>query len=276
MKVKSLFLLLVFCLLPGICLCAQADEAEITPATEAGEDLDLYGVLELFQEAEDLESFEKALNDEKSEVNNLDLDENGEVDYIRVVEHVEGNTHVIILQVPLGENEYQDVATIEIEKKGEEDYTLQVVGDEEIYGEDYIVEPDPEPEDKSTVVVIATVRIVRLIFAPGYRPWISPWRWLHYPGWWRPWKPVARSIHMSRVRRFHKSHFRHTKVRRSPRASSVHQKHRRSSKKAVKKKNPHAQPAKTQKGKTKTTKKKKKKRTPDRFELPRLLPGLQC
>jgi len=34
-------------------------------STNAGEDLDLYGVLDLFAEAENLEEFEKALNDEE-------------------------------------------------------------------------------------------------------------------------------------------------------------------------------------------------------------------
>jgi hypothetical protein len=266
MKVKSLFLLLVFALIPSVCLCSQTDVTVVAPATEAGEDLDLYGVLELFKEAEDLEALEKALNDPKSEVNNLDLNEDGEVDYIRVVEHVEGNTHVITLQVPLGDDDYQDMATIEIEKKGEEDYTLQCVGEEEIYGEDYIVEPDPEPQDKTTVVVIRTLPIVRLIFRPGYRPWVSPWRWRRYPGWWKPWRPVARSVHRSRVRRFHKPGFRHTKVRRSPRARNMHQKHRRSSTKAKKGKT-------TQRTKTQTQKK-KKKRTPDRFDFPYLWPHL--
>ncbi|UCE41039.1 MAG: hypothetical protein JSV17_16625 [Candidatus Aminicenantes bacterium] len=117
MKVKSLILAFTLCLLPCIGLCTQSDMTIVSPLTEAGEELDLYGVLELFQEAEDLEAFEKALNDPNSEVNNLDLDENGKVDYIRVEEYVEGNTHVIVLQVPLEENEYQDVTTIEIEKK---------------------------------------------------------------------------------------------------------------------------------------------------------------
>ena len=45
------------------------------------------------------------------------LDE--EVDFIRVVEEVSGETHLVVLQVPMGEDDYQDVATIEIEKDDE-------------------------------------------------------------------------------------------------------------------------------------------------------------
>ena len=77
-----------------------------------------------------MEEFEKALNDEKQGINNLDLNEDGEVDYMKVDEIVEENTHLIILQVEIEENDFQDVATIEIEKNSEEDYSLQDVGSE--------------------------------------------------------------------------------------------------------------------------------------------------
>ena len=51
-----------------------------------GDNLDLNGVLELFKESKDVEDFEKKLNTESNGVNNLDLNEDGEVDYIRVVD----------------------------------------------------------------------------------------------------------------------------------------------------------------------------------------------
>ena len=249
MKIKSLLLIFGVCLLPCIGLCAQSDVTVVTPLTEAGEDLDLYGVLELFQEAEDLEAFEKALNDPNSEVNNLDLDENGEVDYIRVEEYVEGDTHVLVLQVPLGENEYQDVATIEIEKKGETEYTLQAVGNEEIYGENYMIEPNPEPAGGSTAIVIVTLPIVRLVFRPGYQPYRSPWRWHRYPGWWKPWKPVPRSIHRTRVIRFHRHLWRPAKVRHSIHSHNIYMTKKKVSPKAtkIKKKPPKKKPTKKKK-----------------------------
>ena len=51
-------------------MMAQAVE----PATETGEDLDLYAVIDLFKESESIEDFEQALNGESNGVNNLDLD----------------------------------------------------------------------------------------------------------------------------------------------------------------------------------------------------------
>lgn len=296
MKAKFLAFVLVFGFLCGSGLYAQG---EMTPATEAGEDLDLYGVLELFRVAENLEALEKALNEEASEVNNLDLDGNGEVDYIRLEEHVSGNAHVIVLQVPLGENDFQDVADIEIEKLGENDYTLQIVGNEELYGPNYIIEPNPEaglpddpliehgyqsdyeylippaeyeelltenlpvrsvlePNNSAVVIVIGAIPCVRIMFRPGYRPWISPIRWLLWPRWWRPWRPVARSIHRSRVRRFNQRHWRTTTRRRSTRSRNMYQTQKKSSPKAAKGKPTRKKKAPDSKNKAKTTKKKKK------------------
>lgn len=101
-----------------------------------GDNFSLEGALSLFKDAEDLEAFEKALNTESSEVNNLDLNEDGEVDYIRTEDFTEGDVHAIVLQAVLGEDEMQDIAVIEIEKTGAEEAVLQIVGDEEIYGEE--------------------------------------------------------------------------------------------------------------------------------------------
>jgi cystathionine beta-lyase family protein involved in aluminum resistance len=86
------------------------------------EGLDLYVAAKIFKDSENLEEYEKALNDPAIGINNLDLDEDGYIDYIRIVEQVVDDTYMIMLQVPLGQNEFQDVATIEIEKTGNENY----------------------------------------------------------------------------------------------------------------------------------------------------------
>ena len=106
-------------------VAAQEDEAQ-----GPGDNFDLTGALDAFSKAKSLEEFEKTINDPDSQINNLDLNEDNDVDYVRVVEEVEGQTHIFILRVPLGENEEQDIATIDLEKVGEEDVTAQIVGDE--------------------------------------------------------------------------------------------------------------------------------------------------
>lgn len=141
MKRSFLRLLLFIFLVFGV-IQSQAQEKVtiVAPTSEAAEGLDLHAVAEVFKDSPNLKEFEKTLNDPDEGINNLDLDENGEVDFIRVVEEISGDTHIIILQTLLGENEIQDVATIEIEKSGE-DYNMQVSGDEMIYGSHYYIVP---------------------------------------------------------------------------------------------------------------------------------------
>ena len=183
----------------GLAIIPGFSKNKTTAVSQVGEDLDLYAVLELFEESENLEEFEKALNDQEKGVNNLDLNEDGEVDYIKVDESIEENTHLIILQVEVEENDFQDVATIEIEKNADDDYVLQVIGAEELYGEDYIVEPESDTSGSSTTVVhVHTWPIVVVMYSPGYSPWRSPWRWAARPMWWRPFRMVARSAYRNR------------------------------------------------------------------------------
>jgi hypothetical protein len=170
------------------------DVSVVAPTSEAAEGLDLQAVAELFKDAKDLEEFEKSLNDPEVGVNNLDLDDNGEVDFIRVMEETSDDVHVIVLQVPLGENEFQDVATIEVEKNGEEEYNMQVRGNEVIYGADYYIAP--------VQVHVHTWPIIPWIFRPVYHPYRSVFYFGFYPRWWHPWHPVAVHVYHTRTVRF--------------------------------------------------------------------------
>jgi hypothetical protein len=106
-----------------------------------GDNLNLYAVLDLFQKSETLEGFEQSLNNADSKVNNLDLNGDNKIDYIRVIDNVKGTAHAIVLQVAVNQKENQDVAVIEVEKSDDGKVQIQVVGDEQLYGKNYIVEP---------------------------------------------------------------------------------------------------------------------------------------
>ena len=192
MKLGQMMILLMLAACVG--LVSAQETAVVTPASEAAEGLDLQAVGELFKDAENLEEFEKALNDPETGVNNMDLDDNGEVDYIRVVEEVYDDTHIIILQVGLGEDEYQDVATIEVEKSGDDEYNMQVHGNEDIYGEDYYVAP--------SVVHIHTWPIITWMYRPAYRPYVSVYRFGYYPRWWKRRAPVRVTVYNTRLVRY--------------------------------------------------------------------------
>jgi len=82
----------------------------------------------------------------KNNVNNLGLNDDGEIDYISVDDIKNGNTHIIVLSTYLLETEKQDIATISIEKTGEEQAFLQIEGDSNLYAKNTIIEPIEEKE----------------------------------------------------------------------------------------------------------------------------------
>ncbi len=239
MNIRFFKLIPLFLLLFGFSLgYAQKKVTIVASTSEAADDLDLKAVSELFKDSKNLEDFEKALNDPELGVNNLDLDENGEVDFIRVVEEVADNIHVIILQVPLGENEFQDVATIEIEKTGSEEYNMQIHGNEVIYGPDYYVVP--------AHVYVHRWVVIHWIYRPVYRPYRSGFYFGYYPRWWKPYRPVSIKVYRTRaVKVTNKKTYIHTrrvksikKVNYKPRKSTLVKRKttvRRPGKNAVKK-----------------------------------------
>src|SRR3954470_16792587 len=96
----------------------------------AGDNLDLYAVLDLFQKSKTIEAFEKSLNDEKEKINNLDLNLDKKVDFIKVITTKEDSAYTFILRVDVTKTESQDVAVILLNKeKGK--ISMQIVGDEE-------------------------------------------------------------------------------------------------------------------------------------------------
>lgn len=217
MKKASLLLLMI-----SSFTFAFAQEADSTGME--GDNLDLNGVLELFKDSEDIEDFEKKLNTESNGVNNLDLDDDGEVDYIRVVDYADDDAHSFALQVPVSETESQDVAVIEMEEVDNETVNLQVIGDSELYGEDYMVEPADE-QNVSTVVNVYGWRPVRHVYGPKYVVYASPWRYRSHPKWFRPWKRVAWAVYHPRVRHYHRPFYRRVSVRRCHRAHKHYRRH---------------------------------------------------
>jgi hypothetical protein len=196
---------------------ARAQEPGVDSTGLPGDHFSLQGALQLFQNAASPEAFELALNTESNHVNNLDLNGDGQIDYIRVVDKTENNMHAFVLQAAVSATESQDIAVIELEKTADTSAVLQIIGDEDIYGEAVIVEPGGGGDDDDAFInfypagnhggpYVADVRearivvnvwlwpSVRYVYAPAYRPWASPWRWSAYPKWWRPWRPFAWNV----------------------------------------------------------------------------------
>jgi len=125
-----------------------------------GDHFSLQGALQMFQNAASPEDFEKAINTEGKHVNNLDLDGDGDIDYVKVISKMDKDVHVFILQVDVSEKETQDIAVIELEKTGNETAVIQIIGDEDIYGEQIIVEPASEEKSGAFLDAATTVTLV--------------------------------------------------------------------------------------------------------------------
>lgn len=156
----------------------RADETITVTATSSdiSEDLNLKTVATIFGQAKDLEQFEAMLNNPDSAFSNLDLNADGEVDYLRVVETADGDKHLVVIQAVLAQDIYQDVASIYVEKdKNSKAVTVQVIGDEYIYGTNYVIEP----------VYIYRLVIYDWFWGASWVCWHSPYYWGYWPTWWR-------------------------------------------------------------------------------------------
>ncbi len=142
--------------------------------------LDLQAVGAAFAQSSTVEEFENILNDGSYMLSNLDLNNDGYVDYLRVLETVEGRNHVFLIQAVLAENVYQDVATVVAELQGASNAYVQIIGSSYIYGPEFIIRP----------VYITTPLIFAHLIRPDYRPWISPWHWNHFPPHYKRPAPV--------------------------------------------------------------------------------------
>ena len=182
--------------------------------SEISDNLDLRAIASLFGDARNLEEFERLLNDPKNQISNLDLNNDNNVDYLRVIESVEENTHLVIVQSVLSRDTFQDVATIEVEKDSNNQVQVQVVGDVYMYGQNYIYEP----------VYINSPVIYSTFWTPIYHPYVSVWYWDYYPTYYYTWNPFPIFRYRNNINIFinHNNHYNYVSVRRSTRAYALH------------------------------------------------------
>jgi hypothetical protein len=188
---------------------------------DISDNLDLRAVAHIFGEAADLEDFERRLNDPSNPISNLDLNNDNQVDYLRVIEVVENGTHLIIVQSVLGRDVFQDVATVEVERDRNNNVQVQVVGDVFMYGTNYIYEP----------IYIHRPILFNSFWVNTYRPYCSPWFWGYYPTYYYAWNPWPIFRYRNHVNVFvnvnNTCHY--VNYRRSSRAIAMHQTRRANS-----------------------------------------------
>jgi hypothetical protein len=213
---KNSFLLIVFLLanLFSMPVFSQTKDEPVSLGLP-GDNLDLYAVMEIFQKSKTIEDFEKSLNAEKSGVNNLDLDNDKKVDFIKVITNKEDNDFTFILQVPVSKTENQDVAVILVSKDKSGKASIQIVGDEDMYGKNYVIEPkgtssvgtinpgytgadsttmNLPAQSTTTTVVVQSPPIVQYVYSPAYVPYYPPYYYGYYPPYYHPIVPLAFGI----------------------------------------------------------------------------------
>ncbi|GGZ80576.1 hypothetical protein [Algibacter mikhailovii] len=203
-KIYLSILLVTISTLSSVCFAQSENDTPLLGLP--GDDLDLYAVLDLFQKSKTIEDFEKSLNNTADGIVNLDLNNDGNVDFIKVVTEQDGNNFLFILQDPINEKETQDVAVISVAKDDDGKVYLQIIGDEALYGKDYVVEPRTEPtasvtpnpaytgkepvtvnvEANTEVIVVEAAPVVQYVYSPAYVPYYPAYYYGFYPPYWRP------------------------------------------------------------------------------------------
>lgn len=181
-KYLKIMAIAFFCI-AGLALCVgvtSSDETydvNVTQMVDADKGLDLRAVGEILKKSKTAEDFERLLNSPDSGVNNLDLDADGKVDYIKVTEFGSDQVRGFSLTTEVARGEVQEVATIKIQKKGDDDAQVEYHGNPAIYGHNHYYHSHWSPG-------FGTGLILGYLFAP-HPMYYSPWGWGSYPRYYR-------------------------------------------------------------------------------------------
>ena len=109
----------------------------------------------------------------------------------RLLQSKRTSDFTFILQVDVTEKETQDVAVILLSKDKNDKVIMQIVGDVDLYGKDYVIEPKPPVTNNpgyvgndtdtvkvnapTTVVVVESAPIVQYVYSPVYVPYYPPY-----------------------------------------------------------------------------------------------------
>jgi hypothetical protein len=157
--------------------------------------LDLQAVAAAFAEARSVQEFETLLNSSRYMINNLDLNGDGYIDYLRVLETRQGYYHALLIQACVAPSLFQDVATLVAERRSNALY-VEVIGDPYLYGPNYIVRP----------VFVNRPPLWDAFGRPSYKPWCSPYHHGHWPSHYQRTKPVYLSHYQAYVNTYMKNH----------------------------------------------------------------------
>ena len=161
---------------------------EISISSEAAADgLDLKALNAVVKKAKDARDLEHYLNQPQS-INNLDLNNDGEVDYIFVTEYGnKADAYGFSLTVQPEKDEVQEIATIEIIQDGER-AQVQYRGNSQIYGPNY---------QYSAFHGVGTFLLWSYLLSP-HPFYASPWGYGYYPNSYSGYRTVPNTVYQNR------------------------------------------------------------------------------
>ena len=157
--------------------------------------LDLNAVAAAFAEARSVREFEQIINSSRYMINNLDLNRDGWIDYLRVIEMRSGAYHTLLIQACLAPSVFQDVATLVAERLADRLY-VEVIGDPYLYGYNYIVRP----------VFIRRPPMWEVYGHASYSPWSSPYYYNYWPSYYTQPKPIYLNHYQAYVHTYMTNH----------------------------------------------------------------------
>ena len=157
--------------------------------------LDLNAVAAAFAEARSVREFEQIINSSRYMINNLDLNRDGWIDYLRVIEGRSGAYHTLLIQACLAPSVFQDVATLVAERLADRLY-VEVIGDPYLYGYNYIVRP----------VFIKRPPMWEVYGHASYSPWSSPYYYNYWPSYYTQPKPIYLNHYQAYVHTYMTNH----------------------------------------------------------------------
>ena len=166
--------------------CGKKDTEYVTTIVHSAADgLNLQAVTDLATKVKTAEEFETKLNEKGNNINNLDLNEDDKVDYIKVTEINQGKQYGFSLTTELSndKNEEQELCVIQFEQGADKQVTVETHGNSNIYGSHHYY------HHRTSVTDI----LIWSYFLSPHRSYHSPWGYNRYPSHFSSYSPRSQA-----------------------------------------------------------------------------------
>jgi hypothetical protein len=160
----------------------------------ASDGLDLEALIPLVKKVKDAEELEKELN-KKDGINNLDLNNDGKVDFLKVTEFGSKDAYGFSLTAFPDKGEEQEVATIEI-KKEQDEAAVQVSGNQQLYGQHHYYH---------SRFGVTEFLLMAYLLRPNPVFYSRGWGYGHYPSYYRGYSSTPYRFYKNRTRSYKSS-----------------------------------------------------------------------